>query len=141
MHRPYFIVSFGWFHKRTVCFLHLLCILHHLLLISIHVVLRILGHQLLLMNVRLFVYVHHAARGMRVHTHLHLLFRNSLHVLKFLCALRTTSLCSLHKRRTILSSYFRHIIASSIIVVRVVSVVLRNKSLSSSPVCVVNKKR
>lgn len=116
----------------------MLSILHHLLLISIHVVLRILSHQLLLMVVvvRLLVNVHHATWCVWMHTHL--LIRHPLHVLKFLGALRATSICSLYKRRTIMSTYFRHIV-SSVIVVRIVLVLLRNKPLSTS-VCIIDKK-
>lgn len=115
----------------------MLCILHHLLLISIHIVLRILSHQLLLVLVRLLVNVHHATWRVRVHAHL-LLIRYSLHVLKFLGALRTTSVSSLHKRRTIMSTYIRHIV-SSVIVVSIVLIVLRNKPLAAS-VSVIDKK-
>lgn len=136
VHGAHFIVCFRWFHKRTVCFLHMLSILHHLLLISIHVVLRILSHQLLLVLVRLLVNVHHATWCVRVNTHL--LIRYSLHVLKFLGALRTTSISSLQKRRTIMSTYIRHIV-SSVIVVSIVLIVLRNKPLAAS-VSIIDKK-
>ena len=138
MHGAYFIVSLWGFHKRAVCFLHVLCILHHLLLIGIHVVLRILRHQLLLVMIRLFVNIHHAARGVGVHSQL--LVSHSLHVLKFLSALGTSSIPNGHNRRTIISSYIRHVVRpSSFIVVRIVRVVLRNKSWSAS-VWITNKK-